>query len=156
MPGFLLITRYYNPSLGRFISQDKWDGEIDQPASQNKYVYAYNNPVNYIDPTGESAWGFIKGFADAAFGISEMVRDGKTLTNKNTSTWDKIKAGARLTLNVASAVATFTPVGAVAKLGRAAKVVKYLNKANSLRRQTEGTYQSLRSQGQLKDPDFKG
>ena len=64
--------------------------------------------------------------------------------NKNTSTWDKIKAGARLTLNVASAVATFTPVGAVAKLGRAAKVVNYLNKANSLRRQTEGTYQSLK------------
>ena len=73
-----------------------------------------------------------------------MVRDVKTLTNKNTSTWDKIKAGARLTLNVASAVATFTPVGVVAKLGRAAKVVQYLNKATSLRRQTEGAYQSLK------------
>ena len=141
---YYLQTRYYNPTLGRFISQDKWDGETDQPASQNKYVYAYNNPVNYIDPTGESPWGFIKGFANAAFGISEMVRDVKILTNKNTSTWDKVKAGARLTLNVASAVATFTPVGAVAKLGRAAKVVNYLNKANSLRRQTEGTYQSLK------------
>ena len=45
-----LRNRYYDPSIGRFITED--------PARDglNWYVYANNNPVNYIDPLGLGAW----------------------------------------------------------------------------------------------------
>lgn len=49
---YYLRARYYNPAYGRFISMDPWHGNIFEPASLHKYVYAYNNPMNYIDPTG--------------------------------------------------------------------------------------------------------
>lgn len=44
-----LRNRYYDPSIGRFITED--------PARDglNWYVYANNNPVNYIDPLGLEA-----------------------------------------------------------------------------------------------------
>ncbi len=42
-------ARYYNPELGRFLSQDP-AGMVDGP---NMYVYVKNNPVNEVDPKGE-------------------------------------------------------------------------------------------------------
>ena len=43
-----LRARYYSPSIGRFISEDPIrDGS-------NWYIYAYNNPLKYIDPYGLS------------------------------------------------------------------------------------------------------
>jgi len=44
-----LRNRYYDPSIGRFITED--------PARDglNWYIYANNNPVNYIDPLGLDA-----------------------------------------------------------------------------------------------------
>jgi RHS repeat-associated protein len=53
---YYLQARYYNPRVGRFLSMDPWRGEVTSPLSLNRYVYAYNNPVNYIDPTGLMAW----------------------------------------------------------------------------------------------------
>ncbi|MFA5820836.1 MAG: RHS repeat-associated core domain-containing protein [Candidatus Gracilibacteria bacterium] len=45
-------ARYYNPSLGRFMSEDPWEGNITDPQSLNKYAYVRNNPLKYRDPTG--------------------------------------------------------------------------------------------------------
>ncbi|MEE3719725.1 polymorphic toxin-type HINT domain-containing protein [Tumidithrix elongata RA019] len=47
-----LRARYYDPMLGRFISKDAFGGFMDDPMSQNPYVYANNNPVKYTDPSG--------------------------------------------------------------------------------------------------------
>ncbi|MGB4004796.1 MAG: RHS repeat-associated core domain-containing protein [Halanaerobiales bacterium] len=48
-------ARYYDPSLGRFITEDSYPGEMENPQTQNLYVYVMNNPLRYIDPTGHSA-----------------------------------------------------------------------------------------------------
>ena len=45
-------TRYYNSSVGRFISKDIYQGNIWNPPSLNRYVYVVNNPVNWVDPWG--------------------------------------------------------------------------------------------------------
>lgn len=47
-----LRNRYYDPSLGRFITKDKTLGDLKNPQTLNKYVYVANNPINYIDPLG--------------------------------------------------------------------------------------------------------
>lgn len=41
-------ARYYDPKIGRFISEDpiRFDGGL------NLYAYVDNNPVNFFDPTG--------------------------------------------------------------------------------------------------------
>jgi RHS repeat-associated protein len=59
-----LRSRWYDPSMGRFINEDTYEGQIDNPLSMNLYTYAHNNPLIYIDPTGHSigaAWGKVIG-----------------------------------------------------------------------------------------------
>jgi len=45
-------ARYYDPANGRFISQDSYRGEINDPGQWHLYVYCANNPINYTDPSG--------------------------------------------------------------------------------------------------------
>jgi RHS repeat-associated protein len=49
---YFLQSRYYDPGTGRFISADRFKGFEDRPASQNKYTYCENDPVNGYDPQG--------------------------------------------------------------------------------------------------------
>ncbi|EAO9488552.1 RHS repeat-associated core domain-containing protein, partial [Salmonella enterica] len=49
---YYLRARYYDPSLGRFISEDTYKGQVDNPLSLNRYTYVENNPLRYKDPTG--------------------------------------------------------------------------------------------------------
>ena len=49
-----LRARYYDTSVGSFISQDTYLGQIISPLSQNRYTYCHNNPVMYDDPSGHS------------------------------------------------------------------------------------------------------
>lgn len=41
-----------DPSIGRFISEDPYEGSADNPLSLNLYIYCSNNPVLYTDPSG--------------------------------------------------------------------------------------------------------
>ena len=46
-----LHARYYDATLGRFLSPDWWD--VTQPGvGTNRYAYALNDPVNLSDPNG--------------------------------------------------------------------------------------------------------
>src|SRR3989339_48561 len=55
-------ARYYNGNQGRFISEDpvfinlnesKLKQFLNDPQAQNSYSYSRNNPMRYIDPSGE-------------------------------------------------------------------------------------------------------
>jgi RHS repeat-associated protein len=46
-------ARWFDPKIGRFLSQDPWGGDPEQPATLHRYFYAANDPVNRRDPTGE-------------------------------------------------------------------------------------------------------
>jgi RHS repeat-associated protein len=45
-------TRYYAPSLGRFIQADTIVPNLANPQSFNRYSYVENRPVQLIDPSG--------------------------------------------------------------------------------------------------------
>jgi RHS repeat-associated protein len=47
-------ARFYDPALGRFLSQDTYAGQGARPESLQKYLYAYSNPAKFVDPTGHS------------------------------------------------------------------------------------------------------
>ncbi|ULO09508.1 RHS repeat-associated core domain-containing protein [Paenibacillus sp. 19GGS1-52] len=60
-----LRARWYDPSIGRFITEDTWEGRINHPDSQNPYVYVVNNPLRYVDPSGNYYWSVAGAIAGA-------------------------------------------------------------------------------------------
>ena len=58
---YYLNARYYNPEDGRFLTEDTYRGENNQPDTQHLYVYCANNPVNYVDPSGHGPVGIVIG-----------------------------------------------------------------------------------------------
>ena len=48
-----LRQRHYSPETGTFTSQDTNEGDLTNPLSQNRYIYAENDPVNSNDPGGD-------------------------------------------------------------------------------------------------------
>jgi len=47
-------ARYCSSTQGRFLSPDKLQGQIEEPQSWNRYAYAGNNPLKYVDPDGRA------------------------------------------------------------------------------------------------------
>ncbi|MBR3864970.1 MAG: RHS repeat-associated core domain-containing protein [Clostridia bacterium] len=53
---YYLKSRYYDPTIGRFISPDGVEYlEPDNVLGLNLYAYCYNNPIMYTDPSGHFA-----------------------------------------------------------------------------------------------------
>ncbi len=48
-------ARYYDSSLGRFLSVDPAGPDPMNPMSWNRYAYCLNNPYKYVDPDGQWA-----------------------------------------------------------------------------------------------------
>ncbi|WP_426212032.1 RHS repeat-associated core domain-containing protein [Massilia sp. TWP1-3-3] len=76
-------ARYYDPELGRFITEDPFEGNWQTPLSLHHYLYAYGNPAVYVDSDGHSATavggiaGFFWGFGQMAGGMINDVKDGE-------------------------------------------------------------------------------
>ena len=50
-----LNARFYDPSTGRFLTQDTYRGERSDADTWHLYAYCANNPINYVDPSGHFA-----------------------------------------------------------------------------------------------------
>lgn len=71
-----LRARYYDSTIGRFISEDSDWGTANDPLSLNLYTYCQDNPITYVDPTGhviETPWdaaNVVMDVADIGFDIA--------------------------------------------------------------------------------------
>lgn len=61
-------ARYYDPLLGRFVSADTVVPDPKNPQDWNRYTYAANNPLKYVDPDGHC-----QGLAGAAWTICAQM-----------------------------------------------------------------------------------
>ncbi len=106
-----LRARYYDPNTGRFINRDSYAGSLTNPASQHRYTYTENNPVNYTDPSGH--------YIDTIIDVGFIVFDIYSLINDiNTGCGDIESDLWALGLDVGGALLPFvTGLGAMARVG---------------------------------------
>ena len=89
-------ARFYDPEVGRFLSEDPLEGDALTPPSLHRYVYAFDNPAIYVDRDGrcvgdyadsepclalkraaEAAWEWFKApFDSAAENATAAVDEG--------------------------------------------------------------------------------
>ncbi|TAH64860.1 MAG: RHS repeat protein, partial [Anaerolineaceae bacterium] len=67
---YYLNARYYDSTIARFITEDTYSGEKNDPLSLNRYTYCLNNPLVYEDPTGHFS---LKKFASTALKVIAIV-----------------------------------------------------------------------------------
>ena len=58
-----------NPENGRFLTTDPFPGLMHEPVTLHRYLYAGQNPISNIDPSGEF-FGGIGGFVGLSINIS--------------------------------------------------------------------------------------
>ncbi|MDY0138697.1 MAG: RHS repeat-associated core domain-containing protein, partial [Candidatus Izemoplasmatales bacterium] len=80
---YYLQSRYYNPSIGRFISSDGILGEVGNIKSNNMYAYCANNPVMFTDSTGMSpkTWMIISSLVLITLGVIFIGAGGRILVS---------------------------------------------------------------------------
>ena len=74
----------YDPTIARFLQEDTYTGDKNDPLSLNLYAYCNNNPLIYNDPTGH--WP--KFLDDAVEAVSDIVEDVK---NEVSEAWEEVK-----------------------------------------------------------------
>ncbi|MDQ2087854.1 RHS repeat-associated core domain-containing protein [Herbivorax sp. ANBcel31] len=51
---YYLNARMYDPKIARFLQEDTYWGDPNDPLSLNLYTHCHNEPIMYFDPTGHS------------------------------------------------------------------------------------------------------
>ena len=86
---YYLQTRYYDPTICRFINADDYElvAELScVPGQLNMYAYCNNNPIMFTDPTGTSWWSDIMDF------IADIQKDIANFDINNTDPQNVIEA----------------------------------------------------------------
>ena len=98
-------ARWYDPSLGRFLSVDPIEFYEGNIFSFNRYAYANNNPYSYVDPDGravETAWDVF----NVGIGVASFV------SNFNSGNYSAAFVDAvGVALDSTAAVVPFLPAG---------------------------------------------
>jgi RHS repeat-associated protein len=69
------MARYYDSSAGRMCSADPVGGDPEDPQTWNRYLYARNDPIDLVDPSGKSFWNWLM---DAALIAADVFSGGAT------------------------------------------------------------------------------
>jgi RHS repeat-associated protein len=119
-------ARYYNPLAMRWNSADPLTAHIYDPQSLNKYSYVRNDPVNLVDPDGQSFWSVIKDVATAVGTTvwSGMNRIGNAVVDAMTG-WYMYNGGSTSEQYYDAYVTVETTYALSAFIGYGPKVLTY-------------------------------
>ena len=91
---YFLRARYYDPSVGRFLSTDVFPGSVTSPLSANRFSYALNNPIRNVDPTGFSSRQTAIAAQNANFPFSSyLMTFGGTVVEFGVNVFGVVKYG---------------------------------------------------------------
>ena len=76
-------ARLYDPETGRFLSPDPYVQSPDFTQSYNRYTYCMNNPMKYVDESGEIAW-----FVPVAIGAVVGAYIGASVYSGTAAFWN--------------------------------------------------------------------
>lgn len=117
-----LRSRYYDPSIGRFLSRDPDPGSPDVPGTLNRYAFSNNNPINLADPAGN--WFGLDDVIATVGGA--IVGGGASIISQaisgNGINWGQVAFDAGVGAVAGEATLYTGPVGTVAVLGAAGAV----------------------------------
>ncbi len=69
-------ARYYQPTVGRFLSADSFAPELTRTSTLHRYAYVGNNPTNFVDPSGHSALAAITVYISTFLVLLAAILDG--------------------------------------------------------------------------------
>lgn len=70
------------------MSEDTYAGNLSNPLSMNRYTYVENNPVGYVDPTGQDAWLIHGTFSDNTTWKDDFVKYFKDLYKESVNKYE--------------------------------------------------------------------
>ncbi|HET8538365.1 MAG TPA: FG-GAP-like repeat-containing protein [Anaeromyxobacter sp.] len=80
-------ARHYDPALGRFLSADSLIPSVTDSQMFNRYAYARDNPILYVDPTGHMP----SVFSDFAHAVSTVFYDiGSAAAHVGRTAWNAL------------------------------------------------------------------
>jgi RHS repeat-associated protein len=98
-------SRWYDPSIGRFITQDSSSGNQADGESLDRYVYADNNPEKNVDPNGHSWLSAFKSTASHALG---------SLASAASNAWNSLPPPVQTVVTVAAVTGVIVATGGAA------------------------------------------
>jgi RHS repeat-associated protein len=133
-------ARFYDPEVGRFLSEDPAAGDPLNPPSLHRYLYAYQNPTVFTDPSGEIALidNLIGGVVSVAIGYGVAKLTGEEYE------W----SDAAVDFGVGALSSGLSSIAKLQKLGKVAQVASKV----AIETSVEVTGEAVRAE--LKGEDF--
>jgi RHS repeat-associated protein len=108
-------ARFYDPLIGRFVTEDSVSGAQTDSQSLNRYIYARDNPLAITDPTGHDWWSSFTNFVSN--GASTVASDAMGEVSAVQNAWSSAPPSVKIGVVVAvSAVAIGVTLGADAPI----------------------------------------
>lgn len=75
---YYLNARYYDPKIARFLTEDTYRGQPNDPLSLNLYTYCHNEPMMYTDPSGHFSLPVLIGIGTVIDAVIDIISGGSS------------------------------------------------------------------------------